>query len=203
VSFPPQPADRRVVEATPDDAPALGQLIAQSFIGINTTDWLFRGDDPTGERILSEQFAMIIEHATKHGVVHKVADGNGVAVWFDNTTESPRIDRYDERLQGIAGSHYPRVSALDAAFAAHHPNEPHHHLALLAVRPGWQGQGLGSALMDHHHRLLDAEELPAFLETSTDNARRLYLRHGYRPLAAPYDLPDGGPAFHPLWREAQ
>lgn len=197
------PSDRRVVTATADDAPALGALVAEAFLGMNTADWLFRGDDAAGRRILSAQFEMFVTHAITHGTVETLADGDAVAVWLDNTVEAPWIDGYDQRLRELAGEHYPRVSALDAAFGEHHPHGAHHHLALLAVRPGRQDQGLGSALMNHHHRFLDLKGIPAFLETSTESARRLYLRHGYRPLGEPYDLPDGGPAFYPLWRDPQ
>ena len=53
--------------------------------------------------------------------------------------------------------------------------------------------------MNHHHAQLDKEGIPAFLETSTLNAKALYQRHGYEA-REPYLLPDGGPAFHPMWR---
>jgi ribosomal protein S18 acetylase RimI-like enzyme len=197
-----RPAHRGTTDirlANVEQAPALGALIATSFAGMNTTDWIFSGDREAQVPVLGAQFALLVEHALKFGTVYTAAGGAGVAVWFDNTQEYPWIEGYDERLQEIAGPHYPRVSALDSAFSAHHPHDPHHHLALLAVHPDRQDRGIGSALLAHHHAILDREGIPAFLETSTDNAKALYQRHGYQPLPS-YDLPDGGPAFHPMWR---
>jgi GNAT superfamily N-acetyltransferase len=78
---------------------------------------------------------------------------------------------------------------------------PHQHLAILAVRPGCQGQGTGTALLTGRHVDLDRDGAPAYPEASSPRARDLYLRHGYtlRP-DAPFRLP-GGPPFWPMWRE--
>ncbi|HEX5493068.1 MAG TPA: GNAT family N-acetyltransferase [Mycobacteriales bacterium] len=84
-------------------------------------------------------------------------------------------------------------------FEAHHPSEPHHYLAFLAVRPERQGAGLGSALLRHHHARLDRTGVAAYLEASSPRSRELYLRHGYRPRGEPFTVPDGTP-FWPMWR---
>jgi GNAT superfamily N-acetyltransferase len=85
---------------------------------------------------------------------------------------------------------------------AHHPaGVPHQHLAILAVRPGRQGLGLGTALLNARHHDLDHDGVPAYLEASSPRARDLYQRHGYtmRPGAA-FRLPEG-PLLWPMWRE--
>ncbi|HEY5985539.1 MAG TPA: GNAT family N-acetyltransferase [Streptosporangiaceae bacterium] len=95
-----------------------------------------------------------------------------------------------------------RFRAFDAALDHHHPaGTPHHHLALMAVSPGHQGQGTGSALLRAHHAILDHLNIPAYLEASAPRNRALYQRHGYalRP-GAPFRLPDGGPPMWPMWR---
>ena len=51
-----------------------------------------------------------------------------------------------------------RFRALDELFEDSHPQEPHHHLALLAVEPSLRGRGLGTALLRHHHASLDGTE---------------------------------------------
>jgi predicted N-acetyltransferase YhbS len=78
--------------------------------------------------------------------------------------------------------------------------EPHHYLAFLAVRPSRQCRGIGSALLDRHHARLDDAGVPAYLEANHPRNRELYLRHGYRDRAE-IQLPDGGPAVWPMWRE--
>jgi GNAT superfamily N-acetyltransferase len=83
------------------------------------------------------------------------------------------------------------------------PDRLHHqYLAILAVRPGCQGRGIGTALLNARHRDLDRDGVPAYLEASSPRARDLYLRHGYtlRP-GGPFRLPEGGPPMWPMWRE--
>lgn len=76
--------------------------------------------------------------------------------------------------------------------------EPHHHLALLAVEPSFQGRGLGSALLRHHHASLDGAGTAAYLEASSPADCDLYARHGYE-LRETFALPDGT-LFLPMWR---
>jgi ribosomal protein S18 acetylase RimI-like enzyme len=81
------------------------------------------------------------------------------------------------------------------------PGAPDHaYLAFLAVERDWQQRGIGSALLDVHHRRLDAAGTPAYLEASGLQSRRLYLRKRYVDHAEPY-----GPAdltvLYPMWRE--
>ncbi|GAB3958082.1 hypothetical protein GCM10027614_74860 [Micromonospora vulcania] len=84
-------------------------------------------------------------------------------------------------------------------FAANHPHTDHHHLAFLATRPDRQGQGLGTALLEHHHAWLDEAGMPGYLEASSPRSRDLYARNGYRT-GEPFRVPDGTP-FWPMWRE--
>jgi GNAT superfamily N-acetyltransferase len=95
-----------------------------------------------------------------------------------------------------------RFDVFDQALEDHHPADvTHQHLAILAVRPGCQGQGTGTGLLTARHVDLDRDGAPAYLEASSPRARDLYLRHGYtlRP-DAPFRLP-GGPPLWPMWRE--
>jgi GNAT superfamily N-acetyltransferase len=173
-------------------------LIAEAFVDLPAARWLV--PDP-GQRveILGRDFTILVGHALRHGHVDLLDDRSGVAVWFDRTRPVPPPDDYPRRLRAACGDHHERFEHLDDLFDAHHPAARHHHLALLAVAPGRQGVGRGSALLAHHHRHLDRAGLPAYLEASSESSRDLYLRHGYR-VGAPFTLPDGSP-FWPMWRE--
>jgi predicted N-acetyltransferase YhbS len=76
--------------------------------------------------------------------------------------------------------------------------DAHHYLAFLAVRPERQNHGIGSALLDRHHRRLDAAGIPAYLESNDPRNRDLYLRHGYA-VRSVIQLPDGPPLWL-MWR---
>jgi|SRR5882724_9030870 GNAT superfamily N-acetyltransferase len=148
-------------------------------------------------------FEIFVEHAARYGEVYATADSDtgrlsGVALWFPLTALIPPPADYEQRLKEVAGPAFDRARELDAALDAHHPLEPHHYLAFLAVRPESQSQGLGSALLDRHHARLDAAGLPAYLEANHPRNRDLYLRHGYQ-VRSVIDLPDGPPLWT-MWR---
>ncbi|MGW0507421.1 GNAT family N-acetyltransferase [Micromonospora sp. NPDC003241] len=177
----------------------VAERIAESFLVLDATRWLVP-DEAKREAVLAGNFEIIVAHAMRHGLVFGTADRAGVAVWLPSVGEPlPPPEDYDARLAAACGEWTPRFVHLDELFAAHHPHRDHHHLALLAVRPDRQGQGVGSALLRHHHAWLDAHGVPAYLEASSEIGRDLYARHGYR-VSEPFRLPDDTP-FWPMWRE--
>lgn len=73
---------------------------------------------------------------------------------------------------------------LDAAQCeAHRPAEPHWYLYMVAVAPAARGRGIGGQLLGHGLKRVDAEGLPAHLESTTPGSRRLYERFGFRQVA--------------------
>ena len=107
-----------------------------------------------------------------------------------------------------------RFRCRDPRSAIRHPQPPgkqgqpgchhltgalHHHLAILAVRPDSQGQGIGTALLQAHHATFDWQGIAAYLEASDERTRDLYLRHGYTDHGEPIELPDG-PSMYPMVR---
>ena len=73
---------------------------------------------------------------------------------------------------------------VDAAQCeAHRPAEPHWYLYMVAVAPAARGRGIGGRLLGHGLRRVDAEGLPAHLESTTPGSRRLYERFGFRQVA--------------------
>jgi len=198
-----RPDERKapVGPADPARAETVSQVIAEAFAGLAVVGWLVPDLDPDmRRRVLAADFGIFVEHAFAHGQVHATPDLAAVALWFPFDGEPvPEPDDYQRRLADAVGEWADRFSVLDALFEAHHPSEPHHHLAFLAVRPECQGSGLGSALLRHHHARLDHAGIPAYLEASSPGSRDLYLRHGYRLRGEPFTVPDGTP-FWPMWR---
>ncbi len=75
-------------------------------------------------------------------------------------------------------SHADTFDVLEQMASAH-PTYPHWYLALVGVDPAHQGRGLGSRLLAAGLRHVDADHLPAYLETPNPNAVPLYERHGF------------------------
>lgn len=185
--------------ARPGEGLAVAQVIADAFHDLGMSLWLV--PDPVRRRqVFPPHFQILVDHALRHGTVHTI-DGHAVAVWFP-PGPVPDIPDYPARLRAACGDTTPRFEALDDAMHAAHPDGGHAHLALLAVRPDRQGQGLGTTLLEHHHRLLDERGEPAYLEASSPRSRELYLRHGYRPAGEPFSLAEGATMW-PMARPAQ
>ena len=187
-----------VIPAAAAEVTALADLVAEAFSTLDAARWLV--PDPEVRRAaMAGQFALLVEHALAFGHVDLLADGSAVAVWLHRTRPIPAPPDYDRRLDVACGEHADRFRILDALFDAHHPGEPHHHLAMLAVTPRCQGTGRGTVLLRHHHSRLDAGGIPAYLEAADLRCRALYAREGYVALT-PFVLPDSDARFHPMWR---
>jgi GNAT superfamily N-acetyltransferase len=110
---------------------------------------------------------------------------------------------YTDRLLAATRPRTSRFTQFDTLLNQARPQSiPRYHLAILALRPGQQGQGIGSALLSAHHHALDQAGLAACLEASSDRNRLFYLRHGYTDSGPPIQLP-GGPPCTPMIRAPQ
>lgn len=187
-----------IATARAEDAAEITDLIATAFNGLDVSRWLVTDRQ---ERYHAQfgQFALVIEHALEHGTAYLTHDRSATAVWVDRTHPIPEPQDYDRRLRTVCGRHTERFAVLDQAFAAHHPQAGHQHLAFVAVHPSRQQQGIGTALLEHHHAKLDRAGVPAYLEASDARTRDLYAAHGYRVISV-IDLPDG-PSMWPMWRD--
>jgi GNAT superfamily N-acetyltransferase len=77
----------------------------------------------------------------------------------------------EQRLPGLlrvlVGSRASEVAELLRRFDQAHPrNEPHYYLSLLGTRDEHRGRGLGMALLKQNLARIDAERMPAYLESS-------------------------------------
>ena len=178
-----------VIRACERDAGVLSEVIAEAFSGLPPSQWLI--PDP-GERqaIFPRYFRIFVEHALTNGIVHTTPDRAAAALWIPAGDEPPPLpERYDERLREATMPWTARFAEFAAALDSRHlTGTVHHHLALLGVWPGAQGRGIGTALLQAHHRVLDQAGIPAYLEAASQRSRRLYQRHGYADLGPPICL---------------
>ena len=80
-----------------------------------------------------------------------------------------------------------------------HPHDLHAYLFFVATLPQWRSRGIGSAVMREVLHRCDRDGTPAYLEATTLESQRLYLRHGFE-VTGEIRLPDG-PSMWPMWRE--
>jgi GNAT superfamily N-acetyltransferase len=190
-----------VILAGPGDVDTLSQVIADAFHNLAPSQWLI--PDPDARRdVFPGYFRILVEQTMATGVVHTIPDHTAAALWLPIGVHRPTPDPgYDARLRVATSPWTGRFHAFDKALERHHPaGTPHHHLAILAVRPDRQGQGTGTSMLRAHHATLDSAGMPAYLEASDLRTRRLYLAHGYQDHGQSIHLA-GGVVMHPMWRD--
>ena len=117
--------------------------------------------------------------------------------WWQELALFPTIVSFTS-LSGLS-----RVDAFRKAADKHHPKtKPHFYLMTIGVDPRFQGQGLGSALLDANLAAIDARGLPSYLESSNEKNVPLYKRHGYQVISEFRPTPDAPPLWG-MWREAK
>jgi GNAT superfamily N-acetyltransferase len=188
--------------AVPADTDHITRVLAAAFLDTPDGPWLVP-NQADRRRVYQRYCTALVDYTLQYGHIDVTDSLDAAAVWFDHTQPPPpqAQDEY-ERLRATAcGGYADRFRLLDDVFAAQYPSRPHHYLAWLGVHPSRQCRGLGTALLAHRHRQLDAAGLPAFLIATSSGARQLYVRHGYTPPKAPFFLPDSGPPMWPMQRE--
>jgi ribosomal protein S18 acetylase RimI-like enzyme len=97
---------------------------------------------------------------------------HGVAAWLPPGAYPPSVRRQLRQLPGLvrivalAPRRMPFVLALLTEIERMHPKDDHWYLALLAVDPSRQGQGIGRRLLAPALARADADGLPCYLETT-------------------------------------
>jgi amino acid transporter/GNAT superfamily N-acetyltransferase len=198
---PPMTKHHSIVAAEPGDAQKLSTVVAAAFHPLAPCQWLI--PHAIQRRVaLPAYFRILVDHALSRGIVETTLDRTAAALWLPVGPDGPEVpDRYEQRLKDAVGPHLERFEILDDQFEQHHSTGiPHQHLAILAVHPDHQHQGIGRALLAHRHQVLDAERTPAYLEASDKTNRDWYARQGYCDIGDEIRLPDG-PLMWPMWRE--
>ncbi|MBS2531599.1 GNAT family N-acetyltransferase [Catenulispora sp. NF23] len=195
----------QIVQAQPRDINTLSHVIAKAFHNLAPSTWLIPDSDARA-RLFPGYFRLFAVHeAITRGRVYTTTGRNAVALWLPPTaSDEPAPADYEAKLAATTGIWAERFRTFDGLLAKHHPHGiDHDHLAILAVHPDYQHQGIGSALLAAHHDHLGAEDPPrgAYLEASDATTRELYLRHGYTDIGEPIVLPSGACMF-PMLRSA-
>jgi GNAT superfamily N-acetyltransferase len=106
------------------------------------------------------------------------------------------LDRVGEWLAPASVDRFDAIfDAIDEALERASP-EPVWYLGVLGVDPTWQGQGLGSRLMQPILDRADSEGLAVTLETGQPRNLPLYARHGFEVTD---ELPPVAPGAPVVW----
>jgi len=150
-------------------------------------------------------FELCVECALRHRWVRLTPRREAVACWIP----PGRIEFTEEdegRLRTLArtalGDHASLFLKGTDLFTASHPNDrPHYYLSLLGTHPAHRGQGFGMDLLRENLARIDAEGMPAYLESTNPANLPRYERLGFVTIGA-FTLP-GGPTVDTMWRAAR
>jgi GNAT superfamily N-acetyltransferase len=191
-----------ILTAGPEEAPYLAGLVATAFHPLAAARWQI-GDEELRRAVFPGYFQGYVAHTIEHGVAQVTEDRSAVALWvLEDGGPQPEPPRPEPHVAAMLGPWTERVHLFDRllADALPTPGRPFEHLAILAVLPGRQGKGLGTTLLEHRLAHHDQEGIPAYLEASEANTRKIYLGYGFVDHAEPIRFPDG-PTMYPMWRE--
>lgn len=117
--------------------------------------------------------------AFRHGTAWELDAFAAVALWLPPgaQADADAIGRiFEDR---IAAEKQEDLATVVGQMDELHPRAPHWYLPWLAVDPARQGRGLGGALLAECLARVDAEGMPAYLETPNPRTIPLYERHGF------------------------
>ena len=191
-------ADLAVEVAGVQDAARVVDVIACAFAADPTWSWAF----PVPEMRM-RWWQLSVDGALRYPWVLRTRDFGAVSIWIppDGTELSAEDEaRVPDLLTELVASRAPEVAELLRRFAEAHPRqEPHYYLSLLGVADGQRGRGLGMALLKENLGRIDAEGMPAYLESSNPLNNRKYEALGFVPVVS-FRAPGDGPMVTGMWR---
>ena len=191
--------------ATDTDHDRVTSIVSLAFA--NDPLWARALAQPDGGTEHGELFwSIFVEGALRYPWVWLTEGSEATSVWIPPGGTEMTADQ-EERLARLANQ-YLGASAdayleLLGRFEAAHPRgEPHYYLSLLGTHPEFRGRGIGMSVLARNLELIDAEELPAYLESSNPANNARYARLGFE-VVGEFAYPGGEPTVTTMWRSAR
>lgn len=186
--------------ATERDLDAVTEVLTAAFESDPVWGWAFpdRAD-------LEVWWRFNIRSALRLPWVWVLGDFAAVAMWIP--PGEPELTAEEEAqvepmITELVGSRAPQVMNLLERFDLSHPEwPPHYYLSLLGIDPARRGQGHGMALLEQNLATIDAEGLPAYLESSNPKNDPRYEKRGFRRIGE-VTRPDEQLTVATMWRDA-
>jgi GNAT superfamily N-acetyltransferase len=177
--------DRSPRTATPSETGALSAALASAFQVDPIFSWLVP-DPRRRNRRLQRFFALELQHVVLPvGRAWTLDGAPGASLelppdrwrmpFGTQLAHAPAFTR-------VFGSRLAHAFALITLMERRHLREPHYYIAYVGLAPDAQGQGLGTTLLRPTLDRCDREQLPAYLEATSERSASLYERLGFEHL---------------------
>ena len=140
--------------------------------------WVYP-DDAVYEAAFPRIINAMSGHAFDNGSAYATSDLAGVALWLPPGVQSDGEAMGAVMEETVAPELLDDLMGFAEVQGAMHLHEPHWYLPMIGVLPEHHGKGYGSQLLGYATAIADGDKLPAFLEATTPDSRRLYERHGF------------------------
>ena len=187
-----------VASAQRDDAERVVDIVASAFVDDPSWSWAF----PV-HAARRRFWLFVVDGGLRYPWTFKTTGFESATVWIppggsefspDQEAQLPGL------LADLLGPRAADVTELLRRFDQAHPRtEPHYYLSLLGSHRQYRGRGIGMALLTENLARIDANPMPAYLESSNPANNRRYESVGFVPLTS-FTAPGGGPTVTGMWR---
>jgi GNAT superfamily N-acetyltransferase len=187
--------------ATEADLEPATQLLTDAFATDPVWGWAFpdRSD-------LADWWRFSIRSALRFPWVRVLGDFAAAAIWIppgESELTAQEEAEVEPMIRDLAGSRAEQLLELLGRFESSHPEgPPHYYLSLLGTDPARRGNGYGMALLEQNLAAIDAEGMPAYLESSNPANDPRYERRGFRRVGG-FNRPDEELTVATMWRDAR
>jgi GNAT superfamily N-acetyltransferase len=187
-----------------EDSDAILETIATAFYNDPFWSWAF-DDDTRRAAQFRIWWKVFVDAAFRNDNWNWATDECGsVALWappgHKDLAEDDEAELVRLVVELIGGDHGNTMLEALARFDDAHPRDvPHYYLSIVATHDDYRGHGIGEAMLAENLKLVDAEHMPAYLESSNPLNVKRYMRLGFEPIGEIF-VPDGRPAITTMWR---
>jgi GNAT superfamily N-acetyltransferase len=182
----------------------------QDVDDVTSTLWAAFSTDPVWSWAFPDRaklqvlWRFMVTSALRNPSVWIAGEYAAVTVWIP-PGQSELTEQESERvaplLAELLGPRATQVIELMDRFEAAHPtNQPHYYLSMFGTHPEARGHGYGMALLSENLATIDAQGMPAYLESSNPANHSRYERVGFVRVGE-FSTPDGRHTLATMWRE--
>ena len=193
------------IPITDENQSRVADTLASAFEQDPILDWFLRDDDKR-EFVRKKLIEGMVDRYIKSGWAIAANDGSCATLWArpgkpaDDMGLLQQLAQLPNMIRLCSLSRLKRIIKVMSTLEANHPHEPdHYYLFMIGVNAEFQGQGLGSSILEATLAQVDREGMPAYLENSNPKNTPFYERHGFKVTKEIKLMPDGPPLW-PMWR---
>ncbi len=191
--------DSGIIEADTAGIPRIAAVLAEGFADDAVMNWTL--GSPRPQKLMFAQLARHVYLPRGAGQLLRHGGEDAAACLWLREGQSRDLPLWPTVRVAAAVTRHGgpgavlRTLGMESRMDRKHPAFPHVYLFAVAVRPGFQGRGLGKKMLAPMLAYCDARGLPAYLENSKARNLPFYRGLGFEVI----EELDPGPGCSPLW----